>query len=41
MTLFIFAGLTAAAIWALTAPRSPQDPTMEELSQFIVLGFVP
>jgi hypothetical protein len=41
MTLFIFAALTAAAIWVITAPQSPQDPTMDEFSQLIALGFIP
>jgi hypothetical protein len=43
MTLFVFAALTAvaAAIWVITAPRSPQDPTMDEVSRLIVLGFIP
>ena len=43
MTLFIFAALTAvaAAIWVITAPQSPQDPTMDEVSQLIALGFLP
>jgi hypothetical protein len=43
MTLFIFAALTAiaAAIWVVTAPQSPQDPTMDEVSQLIALGFIP
>jgi hypothetical protein len=41
MMLVVFAALTAAAIWVITAPQSPQDPTMGEFSQLIVLGFVP
>ena len=42
MTMFVFASLTvAAAIWAIMAPRSPQDPTMDEIGHLIVLGFVP
>jgi hypothetical protein len=43
MTLFIFTALTAvaAAIWVITAPQSPQDPTMDEVSQLIALGFIP
>ena len=43
MTLFIFAALTAvaAAIWVITAPQSPQDPTMDEFSRLIALGFIP
>jgi hypothetical protein len=43
MTLFIFAALTAAAaaIWVITAPRSPLDPTMDEISQLIAVGFIP
>ena len=42
MTMFIIAAaLTAAAIWAITAPRSPHELTTEEMADFIVLGFVP
>jgi hypothetical protein len=42
MTMFIFTALTVTAvIWVLTAPQSPQDLTMDEISQLIVLGFVP
>ena len=43
MTLFVFAALTtvAAAIWVITAPQSPQDPTMDEFSRLIALGFIP
>ena len=42
MTLFVFAALTAAAaIWVITAPRSPLDPTMDEISQLIAVGFIP
>ena len=42
MTMFIIAAaLTAAAIWVITAPRSPKDPTMDEISQLIALGFIP
>jgi hypothetical protein len=41
MMLVVFAALTAAAIWAIAAPQSPEDPTMDEFSQLIVLGFVP
>jgi hypothetical protein len=42
MTMFVFAALTvAAAIWAITAPPSPEDPTMDEFSHLIVPGFVP
>jgi hypothetical protein len=37
MTMFVFATLTGA----ITAPQSPQDLTMDEISQLIVLGFVP
>jgi hypothetical protein len=25
----------------ITAPQSPQDPTMDEVSQLIALGFIP
>jgi hypothetical protein len=42
MTIFVFAALTVtAAIWAITAPQSSEDLTMDEISQLIVLGFVP
>jgi hypothetical protein len=42
MTMFVFAALTVTAvIWAITAPQSPQDLTMDEISQLIVSGFVP
>jgi hypothetical protein len=43
MMLFIFAALTAvaAAVWVITAPQSPRDPTMDEFSQLIALGFIP
>jgi hypothetical protein len=42
MTMFVFAAvIVAAAIWAITAPQSPQDLTMDEISQLIALGFVP
>jgi hypothetical protein len=42
MTMFVFAVLTVTAvIWAITAPQSPQDLTMDEISQLVVLGFVP
>jgi hypothetical protein len=42
MTMFVIAAaLTAAAIWVITAPRSPEDPTMDEISQLIAVGFVP
>ena len=42
MTMFVFAALTVTAIiWTITAPQSPEDPTMDEISQLIVLGFVP
>jgi hypothetical protein len=42
MTMFVFAALTVTAvIWAITAPQSPQDLTMDEISQLVVLGFVP
>jgi hypothetical protein len=30
-----------AFIWAITEPQSPRDLTMDEISQLIVLGFVP
>jgi hypothetical protein len=42
MTMFVFAALiVTGAIWAITAPQSPKDLTMDEISQLIVLGFVP
>jgi len=42
MTVFAFAALTVtAAIWAITAPESPEDPTVDDVSHLIVLGFVP
>jgi hypothetical protein len=31
----------AATIWVVTAPQSPQHPTIDEVSQFIALGFLP
>jgi hypothetical protein len=40
MTLFVLAGLTAATfIWALVAPRSPQELTTNEIAELVVLGF--
>ena len=42
MTMFVFAALTVTAfIWAITEPQSPHDLTMDEISQLVVLGFVP
>jgi hypothetical protein len=43
MMLSVFAALTViAAIWVITAPQYPQDPTMDEFSQLIAsLGFIP
>jgi hypothetical protein len=42
MMMFVLAALTVTAvIWAITAPQSPQHLTMDEISQLIVLGFVP
>jgi hypothetical protein len=42
MTMFVFAVLTVTAfIWAITEPQTPQDLTMDEISQLVVLGFVP
>jgi hypothetical protein len=43
MTMFVFAALTVTGfIWAITEPQSPQDPTVEdEINQLIVLAFVP
>jgi hypothetical protein len=42
MTMFVFAALTVTAfLWAITEPQSPQDLTRDEISQLIVLGFVP
>jgi hypothetical protein len=38
----VFAALTVtAAIWVITAPPSPQAPTMDEFSQLTALGFIP
>jgi hypothetical protein len=39
--LIIVAALTATAIWAITAPRSPHEPTGQEMIDLVVLGFVP
>jgi hypothetical protein len=42
MTMFVFAALTVTAfIWAITEPQTPQDLTPDEISQLVVLGFVP
>jgi hypothetical protein len=42
MTMFVFAALTVTAfIWAITEPQTPQDLTANEISQLVVLGFVP
>jgi hypothetical protein len=42
MTMFIIAALTVTAtIWAITEPKSAQDLTMDEIVDFVVLGFVP
>jgi hypothetical protein len=42
MTMFVFATVTVAAIiWTVTAPPTPEDPTVDEISHLIVLGFVP
>jgi hypothetical protein len=42
MMMFAFAAvIVTAAIWAITAPQSTEDLTMDEISQLIVLGFVP
>jgi hypothetical protein len=42
MTMFVLAALAVTAfIWAVTEPRSPQDLTMDEISQLSVLAFVP
>jgi hypothetical protein len=39
MTMFVFAALAVtAAIWVITEPQSPQDPAMDEITPFIVLG---
>jgi hypothetical protein len=41
MMMFVFAALAVtAAIWVITEPQSPQDPTMDEIGQLIALGFV-
>ena len=42
MTMIVFAALTVTAfIWAITEPQSSQGLTMDQISQLIVLGFVP
>jgi hypothetical protein len=42
MTMFVLAALTvAAAIWALTAPPSPEDLTTDEIFDLVVMGLVP
>ena len=42
MTMFVFAALTVTGfIWAITEPQTPQDLTTDEISQLVVLGFVP
>jgi len=41
MMMFVLAALTVAGfIWAITEPQTPQDLTAE-ISQLVVLGFVP
>jgi hypothetical protein len=42
MMLSVFAALTVAAIvGVITTSQFPQDPTGDEISQLIVLGFIP
>jgi hypothetical protein len=42
MTMFAIAALTVAAtIWAITAPKSPHDLTMDEMIDLVVLGVAP
>ena len=42
MTMFVLAALTVTAfIWAITEPQTPQGLTADEISQLVVLGFVP
>jgi hypothetical protein len=42
MAMFVCVALTVTAfIWAITAPQSPQDLTMDEISHLVVLGFIP
>ena len=42
MTMFVIAALTVTAtIWAITEPESPEDLMMNEMAEFVVLGFVP
>jgi hypothetical protein len=42
MTMFVLAALTVTAFtWAITEPQTPQDLTADEISQLVVLGFVP
>ncbi len=42
MTMFVLAALTVTAfIWAITEPQTPQDLTADDISQLVVLGFVP
>jgi hypothetical protein len=42
MTMFVIAALTVTAtIWAVTEPEPPAGLTMDEMAEFVVLGFVP
>jgi hypothetical protein len=42
MTIFVIAALTVTAtIWVVTEPKSPEDLTMDEMADLVVLGFVP
>jgi hypothetical protein len=42
MTMFVLAALTVTAfIWAIAEPQTLQDLTADEISQLVVLGFVP
>ena len=40
--MFVIAAMTVTAtIWAIIEPKSPGDLTMDEIAEFVVLGFVP
>jgi hypothetical protein len=38
MTMFVIADLAVTAIWAIREPKSPEDLTMDEMVDLIVLG---
>jgi hypothetical protein len=41
MTMFISAALAVTAlIWVITEPPSPQDLTIDEIADYLVLGVV-